>query len=324
MIWQQVIWQQWCGNGKFDMATEIELHGKVAVVTGGGQGLGLAVSKALARAGAAVVVNDVDEQAAQEAVDAIRAAGGRAVAEIAAIGPSQAAQRCVDRAVEAFGRLDIMCANAGILRDKVLWNMSDEDFDSVIETHLRGTFTCARAAVRRFREQGEGGRLILVSSLAGQRGNFGQTNYAAAKAGIAAFARTWALECARMGVTVNAVLPVAFTRMVASIPAMAPYAEMVARGQALPPELRAGMGLGLPEDVAPLFVFLASRAAQGITGQCIGLGGDKLSLWSHPQEIRSAYSPGGWTAEKIAQAWGSSVGRQLETYGVPMPGEDAR
>lgn len=304
------------------MATEIELNGKVAVVTGGGKGLGLAVSKALARAGAAVVVNDVDESAAQEAVDAIQAEGGRAVAEVVAIGSSQAAQRCIDRAVDAFGRLDIMCANAGILRDKVLWNMSDDDFDSVIETHLRGTFTCARAAVRRFREQGGGGRLILVSSLAGQRGNFGQTNYAAAKAGIAAFARTWALECDRMGVTVNAVLPMAFTQMVASIPAMAPYAEMVAQGKALPPELRAGMGLGPPEDVAPLFVFLASQAAQGITGQCIGLGGDKLSLWSHPQEIRHAYSPGGWTAGQIAQLWSSTVGTELQTYGIPMPGQD--
>ncbi|WP_397475323.1 SDR family NAD(P)-dependent oxidoreductase [Pusillimonas sp.] len=304
------------------MTTAIELNGKVAVVTGGGRGLGLEVAKALARAGAAVVVNDVDESTAQEAVEAIQAEGGRAVAEVAAIGSSQAAQRCVDRAVEAFGRLDIMCANAGILRDKVLWNMSDDDFDAVIDTHLRGTFTCARAAVMRFREQGEGGRLLLVSSLAGQRGNFGQTNYSAAKAGIAAFTRTWALECARMGVTVNAVLPMAFTQMVAGIPAMAPYAELLAQGKPLPPELRAGMGLGLPEDVAPLFVFLASEAAQGITGQCIGLGGDKLSLWSHPQEVRSAYRSGGWTAEEIAQAWDSSVGQQLETYGIPMPGEN--
>ena len=301
--------------------TAIELNGKVAVVTGSGRGVGLEIAKALARAGASVVVNDVDESAAQEAVEAIQSTGGRAVAEVVAIGSSQAAQRCVDRAVDAFGRLDIMCTNAGILRDKVLWNMSDDDFDAVIDTHLRGTFTCARAAVRRFREQGEGGRLLLVSSLAGQRGNFGQTNYAAAKAGIAAFARTWALECARIGVTVNAVLPMAFTQMVASIPAMAPYAELLAQGKSLPPELRAGMGLGLPEDVAPLFVFLSSDAAQEITGQCIGLGGDKLSLWSHPQEIRSAYRRGGWTPEEIAQAWSNSVGQQLETFGIPAPGE---
>lgn len=301
------------------MTSEIQLNGQVAVVTGGGQGLGLAVCRALAHAGAAVVVNDVDEAAAQKAVTAIHEQGGRAVAEVVPIGSSEAAQRCVDRAVATFGRLDIMCANAGILRDKVLWNMSDDDFDAVIDTHLRGTFTCARAAVRQFREQDEGGRLILVSSLAGQRGNFGQTNYAAAKAGIAAFARTWALECARFGVTVNAVLPMAFTQMVASIPAMAPYAQLLAEGKPLPPELRAGMGLGLPEDVAPLFVFLASQAAKDVTGQCIGLGGDKLSLWSHPQEIRHAFRSGGWSAQEIAQAWATSVGQEPETYGIAPP-----
>lgn len=299
--------------------TAIQLDGKVAVVTGSGRGVGREIARGLARAGAAVVVNDVDAAAAEEVVAAIRAEGGQAVQEVVAIGSSEAAQRCVDRALSEYGRLDIMCANAGILRDKVLWNMSDDDFDAVIDTHLRGTFTCARAAVRAFREQNNGGRLILVSSLAGQRGNFGQTNYSAAKAGIAAFARTWALECARMRVTVNAVLPMAFTQMVASIPAMAPYAEMLAQGKPLPSELRSGMGLGLPEDVAPLFVFLASDAAHEITGQCIGLGGDKLSLWSHPQEIRSAYRSGGWTAESIAEAWNGSVGQKLETYGIPMP-----
>ncbi len=295
----------------------IELNGKVAVVTGGGRGLGLAVSQALARAGAAVVVNDVDEAAIEQAVASINGQGGRAVGLTAPIGSTLAAEQCVEHAVSQFGRLDIMCANAGILRDKVLWNMTDDDFDQVIHTHLRGTFTCARAAVRHFRQQGEGGRLILLSSLAGQRGNFGQTNYAAAKAGIAAFARTWALECARFDVTVNAVLPTAFTQMVASIPAMKPYVELVEQGKDLPPELRMGMGMGMPDDVAPLFVFLASQAAAHITGQCIGLGGDKLALWSHPREVRTAYCEGGWTAEKIAQAWADSVGQRLEDYGVP-------
>src|SRR5690606_37590088 len=126
-----------------------------------------------------------------------------------------------------------------------------------------------------------------------------------------------ALECARFDVTVNAVLPTAFTQMVSTIPALRPYMELVEQGQALPEDVRMGMGLGLPEDVAPLFVFLASQAAAGITGQCIGLGGDKLALWSHPREIRTAYSDGGWTAEKIAQVWASSIGQQLEDYGIP-------
>lgn len=279
------------------------LQGKVAVVTGSGQGLGLATAKALAKAGAAVVVNDIKQDHADAAVHAITETGGKAVAQIAPIGSSEAANQCVERAVSAFGRLDIMVTNAGILRDKVLWNMSDDDFDQVIETHLRGTFTCARAAVRQFRKQAQGGRLLLVSSLAGQSGNFGQGNYAAAKAGIAAFARTWAMECARMNVTVNAVLPVALTQMVATIPGMAPYVAAVQRGEPLPAEVRMGMGMGYPEDVAPLFTFLASDAAQHISGRCIGLGGDKLALWSNPEEIKTAYQNGGWSAEDIAKTW---------------------
>jgi NAD(P)-dependent dehydrogenase (short-subunit alcohol dehydrogenase family) len=302
----------------------IDLCGRVAIVTGSGRGLGLAFAQALARAGAAVVVNDVDAATAAQAVDSIIAAGGRAVAEVVAVGQAEAAERLVARAVDSFGRLDIMCTNAGILRDRVLWNMSDADFDQVIETHLRGSFTCARAAVRRMREQGEGGRIVLLASISGQRGNFGQTNYAAAKAGIAAFARTWALECARANITVNAIVPVAMTQMVATIPALMPYAEAVARGEPLPPALRSGLGLGTADDVAPLLVFLASRHAAHVSGQCIGIGGDKLSLWSHPQEVRVALREGGWSAEAIAESWATSVGRQLETYGdeIKLPDAD--
>ncbi|MBL0421741.1 SDR family oxidoreductase [Ramlibacter sp. AW1] len=295
----------------------MDLRGQVAVVTGSGRGLGLAFAKALARAGAAVVVNDIDAATAEAAVAAISAEGGQAVAEVVAVGGSEAAERLVKRAVDTWGRLDLMCANAGILRDKVLWNMSDDDFDAVIHTHLRGTFTCARAAVRQMRAQGPGGRLVLVGSPAGQRGNFGQGNYAAVKAGIAAMTRSWALECARSQITVNAIVPVAWTQMVASIPALAPHAEAVARGEPLPTELRQRLGLGLPEDVAPLLVFLASARAAAVTGQCIGLGGDKLSLWSHPQEVRTALREGGWTAEDIARTWDSSVGLEPQSYGMP-------
>jgi len=295
----------------------LNLSGKVAIVTGSGQGLGLAFAKALANAGAAVVVNDIDAGAAAAAVASIEQAGGRAVAEVVAVGSTPAAEQLVARAVSAFGRLDILCANAGNLRDKVLWNLTDEDFDSVITTHLRGTFTCARAAVRQMRAQGGGGRLILIGSPAGQRGNPGQTAYAAAKAGIAAFARTWSMECARSAITVNAIIPVAFTRMVATIPAFAPLAGSVARGERLPDRLRKGMGMGTPEDVAPLAVFLASDQAAHVTGQCIGLGGDKLALWSHPKETSSAFSDGGWSAESIAELWPSTVGQALESVGLP-------
>lgn len=295
----------------------IDLSGQVAVVTGSGRGLGLAFARGLARAGAAVVVNDIDAATAEAAVASIVAEGGKAVCEVVPVGDAEAADRLVSRAVQTWGRLDLMCANAGILRDKVLWNMSDDDFDAVVHTHLRGTFTCARAAVRQMRAQGTGGRLVLIASPAGQRGNFGQGNYAAAKAGIAAMARTWSMECARSGITVNAIVPVAWTQMVATIPALAPYADAVARGEPLPTEIRQGLGLGMPEDVAPLLVFLASAQAAHITGQCIGIGGDKLVLWSHPQELRAAYREGGWTAETIANTWNSSVGLEPQSVGMP-------
>lgn len=280
----------------------VDLSGKVAVVTGSGRGLGLAYAKALAAAGAAVVVNDVDADVAEQAVADITKAGGKAVAEVVPVGTTEAADRLVAKAVEEFDRLDVMCTNAGILRDRTLKNMSDEDFNLVIETHLRGTFTCGRAAAARFREQGGGGRLILVGSPAGQQGNFGQTNYAGAKAAIAAICWTWAMELARDEVMVNAVIPVALTRMVATIPSLREVAEAVERGEPMPPAMRRS-GLGMPEDVAPLVVFLASDEAAGVTGQCVGIGGDKLSLWSRPAEIVQVLREGGWNAEAIAEVF---------------------
>lgn len=298
----------------------ISLDGKVAVVTGSGRGLGFEFAQSLALAGASVVVNDIDEAAVEQAVAAIRKVGGQAVGECVAVGTSEAADRLVAKAVDAFGRLDILCANAGILRDRVLWKLSDEDFDSVIATHLRGTFTCARAAVQQMRLQGTPGRLILVASPAGQRGNPGQTAYAAAKAGIAACARTWAMECAKAGITVNAIVPVALTQMLATIPSLAPLVDAAARGERLPDSIRKSAGMGPPSDVAPLVTFLASDEASHITGQCVGLGGDKLSLWSHPREIAIAINDGGWTTEAIAQLWPTTIGHQLESIGLPpMP-----
>jgi NAD(P)-dependent dehydrogenase (short-subunit alcohol dehydrogenase family) len=298
----------------------MNLEGKVAVVTGSGRGIGRAYAVALAEAGCAVVVNDVDADVAEATADAISSAGGGVVAEVCAVGSAESADQLVTGAVSAFGRLDIMCTNAGILRDRVLWNMTDDDFDVVIATHLRGTFTCARAAVRQMREQGSGGRIVVVSSIAGQRGNFGQTNYAAAKAGIAAYARTWAMECAKHNITVNAIVPNAITRMISTIPGMASLVEAAEKGEPLPPAVRKQMGMGTPEDVAPLLVFLSSDAAASVTGQCIGLGGDKLSLWAHPKEVSVAFRDGGWTADAIAEVWSSSVGAELETYGIPFLG----
>jgi 3-oxoacyl-[acyl-carrier protein] reductase len=298
----------------------MELPGKVAVVTGSGRGLGLGYARALAAAGASVVVNDLDPAVVDAAVDGIVKAGGTATGLAAEIGSTAAADELVGTAVRAFGRLDVLITNAGILRDRVLWKMTDDDFDAVIRVHLRGTFTCARAAAVRMREQGDGGRLILVGSPAGQRGNFGQTNYAAAKAGIAAMARTWAMELAKARITVNAVVPVAATEMTRTIPAFAPVIEEAERtGRPLPGWLRRDAGLGTVEDVTGLITFLASDAAADITGQAIGIGGDRLALWSHPAEKAVAFADGGWSASAIAAGWRTGVGAEPETYGIPAP-----
>jgi NAD(P)-dependent dehydrogenase (short-subunit alcohol dehydrogenase family) len=298
----------------------VDLSGKVAIVTGSGRGLGLAYAQELARHGAAVVVNDVDAAVAEAAVATIAEAGGAAVAEVVPVGTGEAAQALVDRAVKEFGRLDILVNNAGILRDSTLWKMSDDDFDAVITTHLCGTFTCTRAAAIRMREQGEGGRIICVGSPTGQVGNFGQTNYAAAKAGIVGMVRTWAMELARAQITVNAIVPVAATAMTETIPALKPFVDALKAGEPLPPFARQQLGFGSPEDAAGLVAFLASDAAAGITGQAVGIGGDRLALWSHPSEVVVEFADGtGWSADAVAEAWPKQFAGAQQTVGQEFP-----
>ncbi|MCZ2828838.1 SDR family oxidoreductase [Modestobacter sp. VKM Ac-2986] len=298
----------------------MDLTGKVAVVTGSGRGLGLAYATELARCGASVVVNDVDAAVADAAVASITGAGGTAVAEVVPVGSSEAAQALVDRAVSDFGRLDVLVNNAGILRDTTLWKMTDEQFDAVVTTHLRGTFTCTRAAAVRMREQGEGGRVICIGSPTGQVGNFGQTNYAAAKAGIVGMVRTWAMELARANITVNAVVPVAATAMTETVPFLKPYVDALAAGEPLPPYARQQLGFGSPTDAAGLVAFLASDAAAGITGQAVGIGGDRLALWSHPSEVVVEFAEGtGWSADAIAATWPQSFQGSLQTVGQQLP-----
>ena len=295
----------------------MSLDGKVAIVTGSGRGLGLAYAQELARQGAAVVVNDVDAAIADQAVTSIESAGGRAVAVVAPVGTTETAKQLVQTAVDTYGRLDILVTNAGVLRDTVLWKMSDEDFDLVIDVHLRGTFTCVREAATYMRENQIPGRIIAIGSPTGQRGNFGQTNYAAAKAGIVGMVRTWALELKKAGITANAVIPVAATAMTATVPYFAAAMEADAKGEPMPAFFRHDLGFGTADDVAGLIAYLASDAAAEVTGQAIGVGGDRLQVWSHPEPVVTAHREGGWSYEALQEEFPGVY--QAQSIGEKFP-----
>lgn len=295
------------------------LDDKVAIVTGSGRGLGLAYAHELARQGAAVVVNDVDATAAHAAVDSIVSAGGRAVAVVAAIGETEAAKALVAQALDSFGRLDILVTNAGVLRDAVLWKMTDDDFDLVTRVHLRGTFTCVREAASVMRERGEGGRIICIGSPTGQRGAFGQTNYAAVKAGIVGMVRTWALELAKAQITVNAVIPVAATAMTETVPYFRAAVEASLAGEQIPEFYRHEIGFGTSDDVAGLVAYLASDSAAGVSGQAIGVGGDRIQLWSHPEPVITEFEVGGWTVEALEQKFDGLFADRLQSVGERFP-----
>ena len=297
----------------------MSLDGKVAIVTGSGAGLGLAYAQELARQGASVVINDVNQETADAAVASITEAGGKAVAAVVPVGTSEAADQLVKTAVDTFGGLDILVNNAGILRDKSLLKMTDEDFDLVIGVHLKGTFTCVRAAYAYFKENGVAGRIVCIGSPTGQRGNFGQTNYAAAKAGIVGMVRTWALEMKRAGVMVNAVIPVAATAMTKTVPYFQKAVEADERGEAMPSFFRHDLGFGTADDVAGLIAFLSSPEADGITGQAIGVGGDRLQVWSHPDPVATEYHEGGWDYATMQTQGAELVRGNLQEVGEKMP-----
>lgn len=243
----------------------MSLQGKVAIVTGSGRGLGLAYAQELARQGASVIINDVDDATAAEAVASIEQAGGTATAVVAPVGPTETAKKLVDTAYEAYGRLDIVVTNAGVLRDTVTWKMSDDDFDLVINVHLRGTFTVVREAATRMREAGTPGRIICIGSPTGQRGNFGQTNYAATKAGLIGFTKTWARELGPKGIRVAAVCPgFVATPILDTIPeaVMQKMVDKVPLGR-----------LGRPDEIASVYAFLASDDASYINGAVIEVSG---------------------------------------------------
>lgn len=297
----------------------MSLAGKVAIVTGSGRGLGLSYAQELARHGASVIINDVDRAAVEAAVSSIENVGGKAAGVVAAVGSTDTAKALVAAAVENFGRLDILVTNAGVLRDKSLLKMTDEDFDLVINVHLRGTFTCVREAYGYFKDHKVAGRIIAIGSPTGQRGNFGQTNYSAAKAGIVGMVRTWALEMKRAGVTANAVIPVAATEMTKTVPYFAAAVEAEDRGEVMPDFFRKELGFGTAEDVAGLIAYLASDAAAEINGQAIGIGGDRLQLWSHPEAVVTEFNDGGWDYATLAEKFPGSFGSRQQSVGEDFP-----
>lgn len=285
------------------------LNSKAAVVTGAGQGIGRAIAKALAAQGAQVVVNDIQTENADQVVAEIVAAGGQAVADSSNIATMAGAEAVVARAVEAFGGIDILVNNAGVLRDRMSFNMTELEWDQVVDVCLKGTFMCTKFASLQMRKQDRGGRVINITSRAGLRGIVGQANYAAAKAGVLGFTRTVCQELQKYGITVNAVSPRAETAMTDSIP------EHVKQAKDANWVGSAVRKRGTPDEVAPVVVFLALEESAWINGQVIGLGGDKLSLWSHPAEVAEAFSFGGWDLERLRSLFKSSVGYQPQSVG---------
>lgn len=279
------------------MSNEKLVDGKVIVVTGAGRGIGRATALMLAEQGAKVVVNDIgggadgsgnDVAPAQEVVDEIKKAGGEAVANFDSVTSWEGGQKIIQCAVDTFGRIDGVVNNAGNLRDVIFHKMTEEDFDSVLAVHLKGTFNVSRAAAPIFREQGSG-TFVNMTSTSGLIGNFGQANYSAAKMGIVGLSKSMALDMQRFGVTSNCIAPFAWSRLIGSIPTDSEEQKArVAKIQQM-----------TPDKIATLAVSLCSDKAKHVTGQIFGVRNNEIFLFSQPRPFRSAHTSEGWTPETV-------------------------
>jgi NAD(P)-dependent dehydrogenase (short-subunit alcohol dehydrogenase family) len=288
------------------------LDGRVAVVTGSGRGIGREFALCFAREGAHVVVNDVgaaldgrggDDDPAVQVCKEIESFGGQAVPNYDSVSEFDAAANIVQSAVDAFGKLDIVVNNAGIVRDRTLVKMEESDFDAVVGVHMKGTFNVTRHAAPLMREQ-EYGRIVNITSSAGLRGNFGQTNYGAAKAGIMGMTFVWALELGRYGITVNAVAPSGATRMTASL--------FERTGNEPPPEENPALN-------APLVAYLASERAGHVNGQILGRTEYGYTLFQQPKQIAWMWKDGGFSPGEVADHFDRILGQHLQPVGMVMP-----
>jgi NAD(P)-dependent dehydrogenase (short-subunit alcohol dehydrogenase family) len=285
------------------------LADRVAIVTGAGRGIGREIAIRMGQAGARVVVNDfggredgtgADALPAEGVAEEIRDGGGQASASEESVASMAGGQRMVEAALDTFGRLDIVVNNAGILRDRMIFNMTEEEWDAVIGVHLKGTFAVTRAAAPQFRTR-RWGRFINMTSTSGLIGNMGQANYAAAKLGIVGLTRVTALDMARYGVTANCISPFAWTRLIGTIPTET--REQKARV--------AKLEKMSPRDIAPLAVYLASEEAAKISGQVFGVRGKEVFLFSQSRPVRSIHRAEGWTPESLAEMLPGTLGHDL-------------
>jgi NAD(P)-dependent dehydrogenase (short-subunit alcohol dehydrogenase family) len=288
------------------------LDGRVAVVTGAGRGIGRSVARLLASEGASVVVNDLgsavdgsgdDSGPAHDVVAEIAEAGGKAVANGADISVFAAAENLVQTAIEEFGRLDILVNVAGILRDRMVFNMTEQEWDDVIRVHLKGTFNTTRFASahwRSLRDESAQNRIINFTSVSGLHGAPGQPNYAAAKMGIVGLTWSSARALGKYGVTVNAISPGAATRMTDSVP--------TGRRRTHP-----DVDEWSPDNVAPIVAYLASERSGWITGRIIHSSGYEVSLYSNPEPVVRIVGTGPWQpdalAEQVERSFGPLLGR---------------
>lgn len=275
------------------------VDGKVVLVTGAGRGIGKEIALMMAKHGASVVVNDLggsvdgtgsDAGPAAEVVDEITGNGGKAIANNGSVAERKDAEEMIRNAIDAFGRIDVVVNNAGILRDTIFHKMSEPDWDSVIAVHLKGAFNVSRSAATYFREQ-ESGAYVHFTSTSGLIGNFGQANYAAAKLGIVGLSKGIALDMQRFNVRSNCISPFAWSRMIGTIPDDTP--EQQARLEKIK-QMK-------PEHQAPLAVYLGSDAASGVSGQIFGVRMNEIFLFGQHRPIRSVHRGEGWTPNTIAE-----------------------